>query len=443
MEPNQERNKAGSVGAADGKAIAILQARELDSALSRQMPPSEICKKLRALKGPPKKVLGEMINAGRIFAPDFRFQCDEADRRLIYELSDDAPEIICNNYFRQVRGMRMVAARLRAYTMRGRVNICMDEPFSDGARHEVHDIFSRKGNVEEYARALASLPNLGANDIASTIWAGRIYQDDFFRAAPQRLKLKMLEHLHEASPVIAQDFVAQILQDVRLPRRYRVLAWAEGVLRPHREYATQNAAVKHSYAASRESRRRRRAERRAGGYRPDRSGRGAEIFDWLVLYSGGDTPARFDIERNLRGFQLTWHIIDWLASHSAQNILTYYLTECTDELTRVFPLGEFAAYLCENELCHCVIPLLQIIEKLEPGLMSEYMDENGANLLEHLLYRHDEMEPEKGSWLQMCFGRKTETRALEAYLMSVGCEDDVPNGVGITWMDIRDAAQEK
>ena len=261
-------------------------AKELDAALDRGESPYAVCQQLQAAKGRVKHVLGQMVNAWRIFSADFRSRCSADDRDFIWRLSDNVPDIIGNNYFRQVRGIRLIEARQKAATMRGRVNISMTEPFTDGARHEIHDFFARGDSVDAIARSIASLPNLGPNDIASTIWSGRIYQGDFFRASPHRLRLKMLKFLHATSPVVSQTFVAQILQDRSLPQLCRVWAWSEGVLRPHRGSATSNLSVRWAYAASKEERGR-HVKTMADG----------QLREWLASYMGGDKPARFDMER--------------------------------------------------------------------------------------------------------------------------------------------------
>lgn len=405
-------------------------AKELDAALDGHVPPEAICQQLRAAKGQAKHVLGQMVNAWRMFSADFRAQCSEDDRNLIWRLSDNVPGVIANNYFRHVRGIKLIEARRKASTNRGRVNIRLSEPFSDGARHEVHEIFTRKCDVDALARSVAALPNLGANDIASTIWAGRLYQGDFFRAAPHRLRINMLECLHATSPVVAQTFVAQILQDRSLPQLYRVWAWSEGVLRPHRESATPNRSVRWAYSASKE-----------GRVRHVKTMADGRLREWLDSYAGGDKPARFDMERVLRGFKLSRGIIAWLVGESYLNILTYYLRECRGELLNALSLGEFAGCVCANERCRCTIRLLEIVEELSPGLIASFRDRNGAVLLEHLLYRYSDKEPAQHlGWLQMCFAPKSELHPLTAFLRNKGCKTDEPNGVGISWKDIENAA---
>ena len=407
-------------------------AKDLDAALDQHEPPHAVCQQLRAAKGRAKHVLGQMVNTWRIFSADFRSQCSADDRDFIWRLSDDVPDIIGNNYFRQVRGIRLIEARQRASTMRGRVNISMAEPFTDGARYEIHDIFTRGGSVETIAGFVASLPNLGANDIASTIWAGRIYQGDFFRASPHRLRLKMLEFLHATSPVVAQTFVAQILQDRSLPQQYRVLAWSEGVLRPHRKSATHNRSVRWAYAASKEER-----------GRPMKTMADGRLREWLASYSGGDRPARFDMERALHGFKLSRGIIGWLVGESYLNILTYYLRECRKEFLDVLSLGAFAGCVCANGSCQCMVQLLEIVEELSPGLIAAFRDRNGAGLLEHLLYRYSDKEPEtEGCWLKMCFATRSELHSLVSYLRNKGCNADEPNGLGISWADIEESSSE-
>jgi len=414
------------------KDVVVRIANELDAALARHDDPAAICRALRTMQARPKDVFASMLRAWRIFSADFRSGCCDADRRLVYSLSDDVPSVIGDNYYRQVRGVKMVEARRRASTMRGRVNICLNEPFADGARHEVHDVFSRKDTVEGYAKSLASLPNLGANDMASTIWAGRIYQDDFFKVSPQRLKLKMLQYLHEVSPVIAQTFVTQIVRDRSLPRRYRVLAWTEGVLRPHSEHLSSNAEIGAVYAASRKS-----GDIRRG------LGMNGTVHEWLSKYVGGDRPARFDMERTLRGFKLSRRIIDWLCQERYLNVLTYYLNECRTEFEKAYPLSDFAGHVCASANYSDAEQLLGVVEKLSPGMIAAYYDSNGANLLERTLYRYRDKDPVNESWLRMCFGRKSGLRPLVAFLHRMGCEDVVPNSIGITWVDIEDAAKEK
>ncbi len=418
-------------------------AKEIDAALARHETPEVICRMLRTAQTDMRGVMAEMLNVWRIFSADFRAQCSAADRNLVYRLSDMVPDIIGNNYYRQIRGIKLTEERRRAWMMRGRVNIDLTEPFTDGARYEVHDIFVRQDDVDGYSNALAALPNLAATDIASTIWAGRIYQGDFFRAAPQRLQLKMLEHLHAASPTIAQTFVAQILLDYGIPQRYRVLAWTEGVLRPHREGPTSNAVIRWAYAASREEQRMEASGIKVQGRRVKKAGMDSPLREWLATYSGGDNPARFDMGRTLRGFKLTRGLIDWLVTRSCVNILAYYLCERREEFEKALSLGEFAGCVCRNGQCKCLERLLGVVEELTPGLITGFRDRNGAGLLEHLLYRYCDKEPEKGSWLGMCLGAKSDLRPHVAYLRRLGCKDDMANSVGISWADIEAAVFER
>ena len=168
------------------------------------------------------------------------------------------------------------------------------------------------------------------------------------------------------------------------------------------------------------------------------------LREWLDSYAGGDRPARFDMERALRGFKLSRGIVEWLVSESHLNILTYYLRESRKELADALSLGEFAGCVCANGRCQCTVQLLEIVEELSPGLMAAFHDRNGAGLLEHLLYRYSDTEPnDSGSWLKMCFAPHSELHSLVAYLRDKGCKTDDPNGVGITWADIEDVAGKK
>ena len=418
-------------------------AKKIDAAIARNAPPPDICQMLRASGVKPGAVVAEMTRAGRIFSADFRSRCETADRRYVYELSDSVPEIIGNDYYRQVRGIKRIEARRRAMAMRGRVTISLAEPFSDGARYEIHDIFSRPDDAAGYVNSLLRLPNLGANDIASTIWAGRIYQDDIFRAAPQPLKLKMIEFLPSVSPAIAQAFVAQLLKDRRLPRRYRVLAWTEAVLRPHHDCSQMNEDVRRACAASWAERSRVSRMVRYGLGVPLGVCRSAPAREWFENYAGGDKPALFDMERTLRGLKLSRWLIEGLVVRSSIKVLTYYLTECRREFVRTFPLDEFAGFVCACGRCGCSLELLQLVEGLSPGILAGYFDRNGASLLEYALYRHCGETPENGCWVGMCLNSKPDTKELIRFLLSSGCKKEKPNNLGIAWVDVEEAARER
>ena len=426
------------------KAIDVRSvARDIDAAIARNAPPPDICRMFRASGANPDDVVAEMTRAWRIFSADFRSRCDEEDRRYIYELSNTVPEVIGTNYYRQIVGIKRIEARRNAMSMRGRVNVSLAEPFSDGARHEIHDIFSRSEDAAGYVRSLTRLPNLEANDIASTIWAGRIYQDDIFRAAPRLLKLKMLEFLPSVSPVIACFFVAQLLNDSSLPRRYRVLAWTEAVLRPHRDYPWMNEDVRRAYAASWSERSRvSRQEKRSLGV-PLGASRSTPASKWFANYAGGDRPAMFDMERTLRGLKLSRWLIEGLVARSAVKVLTYCLTEHRRDFVKVFPLDEFVGFVCACERCACTVELLQLVEDIAPGIIAGYSDRNGATLLEYVLYRYHAAKPERGSWIRMCLDRESGAKALISFLLSSGCKKETPNNLGIAWTDIEDAANER
>ena len=422
---------------------AFSVAKDIDAAIARNVPPPDICKMFRTSGVKPGAVVAEMTRAWRIFSADFRSRCETADRCYVCELSNSVPETIGNNYYRQVIGIKRIEARRRAMAARGRVTISMVEPFSDGARYEIHDIFSRPDDASGYVSSLMRLPNLGANDIASTIWAGRIYQDDIFRAAPHQLKLKMIEFLPSVSPVIAHTFVTQLLKDRRLPRRYRVLAWTEAVLRPHRDCSRVNEDVRRAYAAScAERNRMSRKERHSLGV-PLGICRSASASEWFANYSGGDRLARFDMERTLRGLQLSRWLIEGLVSRSSIKVLTYYLAECRRDFVRVFPLDEFAGFVCACGRCGCSIELLQLVERISPGTLAGYFDRNGASLLEYVLYRHIEAVPKRGSWVGMCLNQMNGTKELIRFLLSSDCKKEKPNNLGIAWVDIEDAARER
>ena len=266
---------------------------------------------------------------------------------------------------------------------------------------------------------------------------------DIFRAAPQRLKLKMIECLPSVSPVIAHPFVAQLLNDRSLPRRYRTLTWTEAVLRPHRDYQYKNEDIRSAYAASSAERSRVSRKLRHSLGAPLGASRSTPASTWFENYAGGDRPAVFDIERTLHGVALSRWLIEGLVARSAIKVLTYYLTEHHRDFVKVFPLDEFVGFVCACERCGCTIELLQLVEGMLPGIIAGYSDRNGASLLEYVLYRYQDVKPANGSWIRMCLGRKSDTQKLIRFLLASGCRKETPNNLGIAWVDIEDAAREQ
>lgn len=138
-----------------------------------------------------------------------------------------------------------------------------------------------------------------------------------------------------------------------------------------------------------------------------------------------DSPAGLMMPLALMGKKLPRRFLVEVLSRPAKKILVYLISHGDSD----YPPRELLFYLCANWNNDEAIPAIELIEKLNPGLVASAVDDYGHNALWYTLYQRNR------------FGRATAAarRAmdpLDIALIELGCNPNQESFLGLSWQDV-------
>ena len=128
----------------------------------------------------------------------------------------------------------------------------------------------------------------------------------------------------------------------------------------------------------------------------------------------------FEIGRTILGGNLSFSLIAEILNDGAWNIFRHLLQHNLDELEPVVPLEEIACHVVAQFPDNRAIPVLEMLEKVRPGLIAGFRDAFGQNLLWY------EMANPRSCWFH-------PNCRLTSFLLERGCSPELPTHIGLSW----------